>query len=423
LTSKIFLIVLMCNTFLCPAQDHLVPLDNVKIGDSSVRKHRVPIFDRNGEIDLIDVGNGILNKHPDRHIDTSHNIELLKLHSAVLPGIGYSLQTGFAAVVQYLGGFYTTNSPDANQSSIESSVSYTQLNQLLIPLQCNIWTKENKFNITTDWRYLIFPQNTYGLGGYSSLNNPYVVDYSNIRLYTTAYKMFKPDMYFGIGYDFDYLWNIHEINPPGVTDFQTYNLANHEESTTGIASGPTLDFLYDTRRNSINPPPGGSFVNVVYRPSLTVMGSSENWQSLVVDVRKYIPFPAGSKNTIALWSYDWLTLSGAPPYVLLPNTGGDPYGNTGRGFTEGRFRGKDMLYYENEYRFGIMNNGFLGGVVFANAESFPEENTGQFSRIYAGYGAGIRIKYNKFSRTNVAIDYGFGSDGSRGVFINLGEVF
>ena len=36
---------------------------------------------------------------------------------------------------------------------------------------------------------------------------------------------------------------------------------------------------------------------------------------------------------------------------------------------------------------------------------------------------GIRIKLNKYSRTNIAIDYGFGLGGSQGLFVNLGEVF
>jgi hypothetical protein len=40
-----------------------------------------------------------------------------------------------------------------------------------------------------------------------------------------------------------------------------------------------------------------------------------------------------------------------------------------------------------------------------------------------GYGAGIRIKLSKHSNTNVAIDYGIGQGGSRGIFMNLGEVF
>jgi len=61
-------------------------------------------------------------------------------------------------------------------------------------------------------------------------------------------------------------------------------------------------------------------------------------------------------------------------------------------------------------------------VVFANAESFTELNN-KFEVLEPGAGAGIRVKFNKFSRTNVAVDYGFGKNGSHGVFINLGEVF
>jgi hypothetical protein len=52
-----------------------------------------------------------------------------------------------------------------------------------------------------------------------------------------------------------------------------------------------------------------------------------------------------------------------------------------------------------------------------------EESDNRFARISAGYGAGIRIKFNKFSKTNVAFDYAFGTDGSKGLFLNLGEVF
>ena len=43
--------------------------------------------------------------------------------------------------------------------------------------------------------------------------------------------------------------------------------------------------------------------------------------------------------------------------------------------------------------------------------------------VVPGYGAGLRVKFNKHSNTSVALDYGFGQGGSRGLFMNLGEVF
>jgi hypothetical protein len=43
--------------------------------------------------------------------------------------------------------------------------------------------------------------------------------------------------------------------------------------------------------------------------------------------------------------------------------------------------------------------------------------------IEPGVGAGLRIRLNKYSGANLCIDYGFGTEGSKGLFVNLGEVF
>jgi hypothetical protein len=62
-------------------------------------------------------------------------------------------------------------------------------------------------------------------------------------------------------------------------------------------------------------------------------------------------------------------------------------------------------------------------VLFANFESFSEINTWKFQSVAPAGGVGLRVKLNKYSRTNIAIDYGFGRQGSRGFFVNLGEAF
>jgi len=126
---------------------------------------------------------------------------------------------------------------------------------------------------------------------------------------------------------------------------------------------------------------------------------------------------------LALWSYDWLTLTGKPPYLDLPATGWDPYASTGRGYIQGRFRGAQEVYAEAEYRFKITRNGLFGGVVFGNAQSFSGAPGTPLQSIQPGYGTGLRIKLNKLSKTNIDIDYGFGRQGSRGLFINVGELF
>jgi len=82
-----------------------------------------------------------------------------------------------------------------------------------------------------------------------------------------------------------------------------------------------------------------------------------------------------------------------------------------------------MLYLEGEYRFGITKNGLLGGVLFTNAQSYSEFKTNRFEKVAPAVGTGLRVKVNKHSNTNVCIDYATGLYGSRGVFVNLGEVF
>jgi len=100
------------------------------------------------------------------------------------------------------------------------------------------------------------------------------------------------------------------------------------------------------------------------RQNLKALGSTSNWSSLILDVRKYITFPSGSKNVIALWSYDWLTLSGKPPYLICLL----PYGMH-RPMQAGAIYkavsgGPQMVYAETEYRYQIARNGLLGEYFF-----------------------------------------------------------
>lgn len=383
------------------------------------RNYHLFSYDPNDQVDLVDVGRSFLKGARGRRMDTVKQ-KSGKLHISALPVAGYTLQTGFAGVLSSNFAFYTSEHSQANMSSVLTSVTYSQYQQIIFPIQADIWTKGNKYNIVTDWRYLKYPSLTYGLGGNTSADSGYNIDYGYLRLHQAVMRHIGKDFYLGLGYDFDYFWNIKEVNPPAgkVTDFQRYGLTKNS-----VSSGVSLHFLYDSRRNQINPENGG-YLSVAYRPNFTFLGSDANWQSLILDFRRYIRFPSSTHNVLAIWNYDWFTTgNGNPPYLLLPSTGWDAYSNTARGYIQGRFRSRNMLYLESEYRFGITPNGLLGGVVFANAQSFSDPATGRYPYIAPGYGTGVRISLNKFSRTNLCVDYGWGIHGSGGFFVNLGEVF
>ena len=370
------------------------------------------------ERDIIDEFHILFNNRNHPHI-YKPSTKTGRFHFAAIPAAGYSLQTGFAGVLASNAVFYTDEKDSSKASSILASVAFTQYSQIILPLNADIWTKGEKYNIIVDYRYMNYPTQTFGLGLRTKLTDGYNIDYSYLKIHQAVLRNLTHNFFLGGGYYYDYLWNEREIDPPQniQTGFEKYGLHSNE-----TASGLCLQGLFDNRENQVNPM-GGFYANLRLRANYKWMGSSTRWESGILDMRKYFRFPENSHNIIALWSYNWITFGGRPPYLLLPSTGWDDYFNTGRGYLQGRYRSKDMSYLEAEYRFQILRNGLLGGVVFGNLQTFSRDIYNQYANFIPGYGLGIRVKMNKHSSTNLCIDYGFGNEGSRGFFVNLGEVF
>jgi hypothetical protein len=373
---------------------------------------------KKGDKDVIDVAGSILRAKWLQKRDTAKKTAG-RLYFSGAPSLGYSLTSNLSAIFVGNGAFFTSEAPEQKISMIYLDVLYTQKQQFVFRIQNNVWTKNNKFNIVSDWRYYLYPQRTYGLGSGSKLEHFVEQDYSFVRLHQSVLKSFRANWYAGIGYAWDHHYGISQTEGSQQVkdEIVLYGLG-----TKSTSSGLIFNLLYDNRINSINPW-AGSYLNVEYRPNITFLGSDANWQMLQIDARRYIPFPKRSENILAFWSYNWFTFAGDAPYLDLPATAWDVSSNMGRGYIQGRFRSKNLLYLESEYRFKISRSGLLGGVAFANAQSVTDFPSNQFSSVALGAGAGFRIKFNKYSRANVCIDYAFGQGGSQGVFVNLGEVF
>lgn len=363
--------------------------------------------------DLYNLIGGLLHKKTAPESDSI----TAKPEISIAPAIGYTLVSRLAIVLSGNAAFRT--GPQSRVSTIVASTDYTQNKQFTVPIQSSIWTKNNKYNFIGDYRYYKYPQSTFGLGSGSNIINEDPMDYSFIRFYETALRHISGNFYGGLGYMFDDHFNISDRGNLNGTpsDYSLYG-----KNTRAIASGFTINGLYDSRDNAINPSKGG-YAAMQLRTVLTGLGSTSNWQSLVIDLRKYYRFPESSDNIIAFWSYDWLVLSGKPSYLDLPSISWDANSATGRGYIQGRYRGAQMVYFETEYRYRITSNGLINGVVFANAESFSAAQGTHLQAIQPAFGPGLRIKLNKVSKTNIAVDYGFGTQGSRGLFIDVGEAF
>lgn len=382
------------------------------------------LFAQNDSIGKEEVDAYDLIGHISHQFDNHHHDSVLtksgKYHFPILPVLGYSLATGVVAGLATSVAFYTTESKEANVSDILTQLIYTEKNQVIFTIQPVIWTKDNKYLIKADYIYLNYPTQTFGLGTRTTTNDINYIDYSKIRVYQSVLREVIPDFYLGVGYNLDYHWNITQTGSADENSRSTYT--SYGYTPKSVSSGFTLNFLYDNRRNSINPK-NGFYLNTVYRQNERFLGSDENWKSLILDVRKYFTLPGKAKNVLAFWSYNNFTLDGKPPYLDLPATGLDEYGNTGRGYIQGRYRGRNMKDLESEFRFRVTKNGLLGGAVFVNAQNFGNRPESFFVNVIPGGGVGLRIKVHKHTDTNLCIDYGFGTDGSNGLFLNLNEVF
>ena len=337
---------------------------------------------------------------------------------SLIPVIGYSLHTGLTGVISTSTTFYSDNERKKN-SRILINGNYSVYHQYWFTVISNIFFEKLKLHLTGDTRYYKFPTITYGLGPKSTFSNPLHIDYSYLRFYQVAFREIAPNLFVGMGYNLDLHWNIEADSVPG-SDLDQF--VRYQKGNQSISSGISLNIQYDNRKNAVNPQ-NGIYANIQIRPKLTFLGSNKNWQSLLIDIRRYVKLPVSSNNILAFWSYNVITLSGTPPYLDLPSIGWDNYSTTGRGYAPGRYTGRNLIYFESEYRFSITGNGLLGGVIFGNAQSIPNSISDNIRPIIPGAGFGLRIKINKYSGTNLAIDYGFGIRGSHGFFFNMGEVF
>jgi len=379
------------------------------------------------QLDLMDVlRNWFGKKSAKTEKDLTEESKSLKL--SFLPGVSYSTNTGFLIGFN-LGMAKTFGDPKKTSPSAATlSSNYTSKSQFNIKMKSDIYSSGNGWYLEGDWRFSITYQPTFGLGtGTTDVNEPNL-NYDQLRFYQKVSKKLFGNIYGGVGFYFDRFYNIQTKNLDDAVispNFHNdYNRKYNFDTTNYNNGGIGLLMEFDSRDNTINPYKGYYGVFKYVFNGKYVAGESY-WQNAYFEFRNYQSFGKINKHVFAFWLFGNFTVNGNAPYLSLPALGWDKYEKSGRGYIVGRYRGKGLMYGEFEYRFPITSNGLLGAVAFINgtAASDPDSGTDLFKYVRPGYGGGLRIKFNKDSRTNIAIDFGRGADGSSSFSLNLGEVF
>ena len=348
----------------------------------------------------------------------------------VLPIISYAPETSLA-----FGAYGDTYfrighaTEDSRPSYVAAAVVYTTLNQVMVDLYPEIWLDGDRFLLRAQPSYRRMPDFFYGIGN----KNPK----SNEEAFTLHYYSheieFRTRVY---GHFF--------VGPR--EEFQVQELLSavpggqllHGDipgTEKGYRSGFGAVFLYDSRDSTLYPHRGGyhELLVMTFQPW---MGSSWQYSRVNADLRQYIPLFGNHVLAAELFT-DFN--AGNVPFNQLAMIGG---ANRERGYFEGRFRDKNAVSFQAEYRIvplycpvhdGVSNVSNehsklydpcrFGIVAYAGiGEVFDRFEHFRMNGLHWSVGGGLRYALNPAEHVHVRLDVGVGAD-SWGLYVNVLEAF
>lgn len=347
----------------------------------------------------------------------------------VAPTIASKPSTGLSAGLNSNLAFYRGDEKTTHISSISGGLRVSQKKQVLSGIRFNMFTAEDRWFIQGDNRLSWTSQNTYGLGADTLAKGAGTenVKYNALKLYETAYHHIGRHLFAGLGLNVSTHGNIRPGDGVLTTFDQSayvaYNDRHGFRDDRQTSGGTSAGLLFDTRDNGINAQRGW-LVSAAARTFFDgFLGGDSTWQQMTLDVRTYRKLTRDGRQKLAFWFMSDNVVSGTAPYLDLPATGSD--GRSARGYSDGRYRGEHLAYGEMEYRGTVTANGLLGVVGFLNTTTVDNADAGKklFDDFAPAAGVGLRVLLNKHSRTNLTADYGWGKEGSRGLYLGIQEAF
>ena len=159
----------------------------------------------------------------------------------------------------------------------------------------------------------------------------------------------------------------------------------------------------------------GSFYQLTALFYRSAFGSDYSYDDVQIDTRNF--FGIFSDHVVAVQATGEF-IDGSAPFQSYAKFGGQ---NLLRGYFDGRYRDKNAVSLQAEYRipvwwrFGLV--GFAGVAQVANHVSGLAMN-----RFWFAGGIGLRFSWNLEERINLRLDYGAGRNSS-GVYITITEAF
>lgn len=345
--------------------------------------------------------------------------EILKTHKTrvnIFPYLFYTPETELAFGVGGIITFYTSEYALLRPSKITLSGYYSTKSQYKLTLSPQVYMARNNLFLSANLDYGYYVDKFWGIGSATPDidEEEYISSGWGMELNLQVPPLLGYiGRYIGhtkTGIIYDYFNNTIEdkkSNP--------YLLSGEVSgSEGGISSGLGLIWVWDTRDHIFYPGKGGYHqVKAIFYQK--AFGGSFNFNRYEADLRQY--FPIQQKNVLAFQAFASF-VRGNPPFNELSALGGQ---RTMRGYYQGRYRDKNYLAGQAEYRRHLWRR--LGFVAFAGLGDVESE-TGDFrikSAKFSG-GFGLRFLFNQAEKVNIRADFGFGKNTS-GVYFGVEEAF
>ena len=278
-----------------------------------------------------------------------------------------------------------------------------------------IYSDKNRWFFLGKLRFQSFPLFYHGIGANSPEEAIAKVAANQILIKERVLRQIKNNLFVGLELDFQRLAAVDFVLPEAIE--QTFDMPLGSEGSTNIGIG--IGLVRDDRHNVLNVREG-FFSELAVLNYNSAWGSTFNFTSIVSDTRVFKP--SGKNNVFAAQLIGQFNV-GDVPFNQLALMGGE---SMMRGYYYGRYRDKNQVAAQVEYRFLPLPFSFtdrIGAAVFTGVGSvFNDVSEVAVSEFAVSGGAGLRFLLFPKKDIWVRTDLAFTREGS-GFYVFIGESF
>jgi outer membrane protein assembly factor BamA len=323
-----------------------------------------------------------------------------------LPFAFYTPETGIAGGVAALYLYRDSSSPRA--SSLTADVIYTQQKQFVTEIAGDQYFENGQYRLLTDLLFQKYPNKFFGVGNNTPESSEETYTPQTFLLKAVLYRNLYPHVNIGPVVRYENT-SMRETAAGGI--LATGILPG---SGGGSSAGIGIAANWDSRDNTFATQ-SGSFYQLTALFYRSAFGSDYRYDDIQIETRNF--FTPLFDHVIAVQGSGEF-IDGSAPFYSYAKFGGQ---NLLRGYFDGRYRDKNAVSLQAEYRVPVWWR--FGIVGFAGIAQVADQIRGlAMDRFWLAGGIGLRFAWNPEERINLRLDYGAGKNSS-GMYITITEAF